>query len=458
MAKYSSDGPKLDRHSVQNPGARIRTTLTHMVLHSCLFLLLFLAAALLSGCKSIELMPTPNLYTEAKDDPFADVPRTLRTTDADILYVTDRKPVQTKDGKLEYSYERSRSLAFGSCLVDIGKGLSWETIAANSRVRSRAVPMPLSVRQINEQGRLPETPIPLIRTETGLVDDPNYEAQLKQAAEKFRSEVTRRLSLTDRKEAFVFIHGNFATFDDAAFMCTDLWHFLGRQGVPILYTWPAGIPTDMLQKYLHDRESGEFTVYHLKSFIRALALCKELKKIHIITHSWGTHVTISALRELFIQEWAAGGDPRKTFKIGNVVLAAPDLDLEVISQRSSAERLFRGVDSATVYISVADKDIGASKWLNVSRQRVGSALVQDLSVARKKELEAVDRLHVVSALVQPEFSSHYYFLESPSVSSDLILLLRYNRDPGAENGRPLIRTGLANYWQIFEGYPGGQKN
>jgi hypothetical protein len=41
------------------------------------------------------------------------------------------------------------------------------------------------------------------------------------------------------------------------------------------------------------------------------------------------------------------------------------------------------------------------------------------------------------------------------VSSDLILLLRDNRDPGADNGRTLSSQG-ANFWLLEEGYPQSQ--
>jgi len=47
---------------------------------------------------------------------------------------------------------------------------------------------------------------------------------------------------------------------------------------------------------------------------------------------------------------------------------------------------------------------------------------------------------------------HSYFSTNPAVSSDLILLLRYGRAPGAENGRPLTYFG-ANFWRIEEDYP-----
>ena len=40
----------------------------------------------------------------------------------------------------------------------------------------------------------------------------------------------------------------------------EFWHFLGRLGVPLKYTWPAGRPG--LNGYSYDRESSEFTVNH----------------------------------------------------------------------------------------------------------------------------------------------------------------------------------------------------
>ena len=57
--------------------------------------------------------------------------------------------------------------------------------------------------------------------------------------------------------------------------------------------------------------------------------------------------------------------------------------------------------------------------------------------------------------MKTNFTRHSYFRTNPAVSSDLILMIRDNRDPGAENGRPLIEIdrGL-NYWKIKDGYPG----
>ena len=145
----------------------------------------------------------------------------------------------------------------------------------------------------------------------------------------------------------------------------ELWHFLGRQGVPILYTWPAGSGGG-LRGYTHDRESGEFTIFHLKQFLRLLAATPELEELHLIAHSRGTDVLTSAVRELYIETRAAGHDFRTVYRIKNVVLAAADLDLEVVSQRLAAEYVGLGTERTTIYVSDVDRAIGFSNLLFTS--------------------------------------------------------------------------------------------
>ena len=77
--------------------------------------------------------------------------------------------------------------------------------------------------------------------------------------------VSQRLAQTPHKDVYVYIHGFANTFDDAVFRAAELWHFMGRQGVCIAYTWPSGYGGPF--GYFHDRESGEYTVLHLKQFL-----------------------------------------------------------------------------------------------------------------------------------------------------------------------------------------------
>src|SRR5205823_4649635 len=108
------------------------------------------------------------------------------------------------------------------------------------------------------------------------------------AEEAFRRELSARLAKTPTKEVYVFVHGFANTFDDSIRTIGQLWHFFGRGGVPIAYTWPAGSPGVL--SYMYDRESSEFTVYHFKQMLKLLASCPDVKEINIICHSRGTDI------------------------------------------------------------------------------------------------------------------------------------------------------------------------
>ena len=76
----------------------------------------------------------------------------------------------------------------------------------------------------------------------------------------------------------------------------------------------------------YDRESGEFSVSHLREFIKNVAGCPDVERIHLVAHSRGTDVTISALRELNLHYRAQGKSTQAELKLENLVLAAPDVD------------------------------------------------------------------------------------------------------------------------------------
>ena len=230
-----------------------------------------------------------------------------------------------------------------------------------------------------------------------------------------------------------------------------LWHFIGREGVPAIYTWPAG-SGGVVRGYNRDRESGEFTVFHLKQFLKTMADCPEVKKIHLIAHSRGTDVTVTALRELNLEFKSSAMGTRSRMKLGHLVLAAPDLDWEVFNQRVIAERLGGVPESMTVYVSPNDKAIAIADWLFKSGQRVGTLLGSSVEADWQQALRQMPGVCAVDVKCDTDFLGHGYFVSSPSVLSDLILVLRDNRKPGAENGRPLVRRE-DGFWELRNGYP-----
>ena len=412
---------------------------------------MLLAVGLLAGCPGPHLMPTPNVYVQTQAHPFADVAPSLRTNTVDVLYATDRQPVPRDDGTLAYGSGRSFALAVGSCVVEIGQDVAWDTLVQQSQQAERTQELPLRIRALTEQVKFPATPMPFVWHNGLPTVAPAVQAVYEQAAAQVRQDLRQRLALTSRKAAYVYIHGYNNTFEDGVLVIAELWHFLGRQGVPILYTWPAGSGGG-LRGYTHDRESGEFTIFHLKQFLRLLASTPELEELNIIAHSRGTDVLTSALRELYIETRAAGKDFRTVYRIKNVVLAAADLDLEVVTQRVAAEYMGLGTERTTLYVSDVDRAIGISGLLFASFRRMGQLRPEDLTDEQRQHIERVARTHLIDARVPTGFLGHAYFFRHPAVSADLVLVLRDQLEPGSP-GRPLRKRG-ANFWQIMPDYPG----
>ena len=108
--------------------------------------------------------------------------------------------------------------------------------------------------------------------------------------------------------------------------------------------------------------------------------------------------------------------------------------------------LYTGVERLTIYASDHDEMLGAADWL-FPNERLGQVRISDISEAIRKRGAQIRRTDVITADVKAESHGHYYFYTSPAVSSDLILLLRDNHDPGQANGRPLINVDSElNFW------------
>jgi len=414
---------------------------------------------LLAACSSQRvMMPTPNVYADSGTDPYAGLHEDLKSTEVPLFYITDRVPEKDENGKLEYGYERSASLAFGRTIVDLGEDISWEQLLEASRTQKRLEKVTLTRGELNEIARGPNTPTPFTEVDGKIVEDPEYRAKRLAAAEIFRQVIVQQLAKTPRKEVFIFVHGYHNSFNDAAFAMAELWHFLGRIGVPIVYTWPAGYPG--IFSYTYDRESSEFTVFHFRQILELIASFPEVERVNIIAHSRGTDVAVSGLRELTIEARAAGIDPKEKLKLHNFVLAAPDLDVQVAMQRVIGDRLPWSADRFTIYTSPADKAIGWSNKLFASpKGRIGNLELESMTDIGKAAMERgnanISIINFISATDKSDSKvdtfGHSYFRDAPTVSSDLIIMLRDDVEAGSPE-RPLDHLG-SKFWRVPPGYP-----
>lgn len=393
----------------------------------------------------------PRIYSTEGQAVYAAVAPELRTTDVPLLYATDRKPEEgSEETDRKYTYERDRSLAFGLCHVRLGGNGSWDELVKATCDPSRSATIQMG--RIEELGRIPETAYEFRKVGDLLQADPVQQDSVTLASGLLLETVESRLAATSRKDIFLFVHGYANAFQDAAFTMAQTWHFLGREGVPFLYSWPAG-SGGLLRGYTFDRESGEFTIFHLKQTLRLLSRAKGLNKIHVIAHSRGTDVFMTALRELFLEDGRKIEGKCFARILGTVVLAAPDLDFDVLTTRIVYEGLLLVPDRLVVYVSEGDRAIGISDWLFSSLKRLGQLQSADLPPEALDRLKRYTHIEVIDARVTGFGSwGHDYFYAHPAVSSDLIMLLREGKAAGGPGGRPLRREENS-FWIIDNEYP-----
>jgi len=86
-----------------------------------------------------------------------------------------------------------------------------------------------------------------------------------------------------------------------------------------------------------------------------------------------------------------------------------------------------------------DKALAFSDLLFMSARRVGQVRPEDLTDQQRQFLGAA-RTQLIDARAPAGFLGHAYFYRHPAVSADLVLLLRYQLEPGSP-GRPLHTRG-----------------
>ncbi|MCC6678684.1 MAG: alpha/beta hydrolase [Phycisphaerales bacterium] len=434
----------------------------------CLAVIGVALAAAPGGC-AYKMIETPYVsYREAGRAIYANVPEGLRTPEIPVIYVTDRESSGSDERGPVYTYGRSPRMAYGIAHISPGKGVTWEQLVEDSVSARRSRTYSPKVVKVEELGTIEPTTKLLEASEGRLAVRPGAAEEMDAEREQFYRVLSRYLDHSDRKEVVVFVHGYNNTFDDAVLRIAEAWHLSGRQGVPIVYSWPAG--SGGLKGYAYDRESGEFTIVHLKMLLMMLARCPQVEKVHLVSHSRGTDVATTALRELHAEcrgaleigpvSQALGltpveiqGGPRSTreiLKLATLVLAAPDLDSQVFVQRFFGENLLAAADRTIIYFSEEDSALGLADWLFRSRRRLGAMRLDDFTPEARALALQLGQLQFINCRVRG-YDSHSYILQHPAALSDIILALRDGRTPGAEHGRPLTQP-FPGMWEMEPDY------
>jgi esterase/lipase superfamily enzyme len=326
------------------------------------------------------------------------------TTRIDLLVATTRQPLPDKQSEM-FSGERGKQLSFADIAVSIP---------------------PDSAREIGEvqwPASVPGNPArEFVTLSTENIDRPT-------AVQRFG----QRISQPDvRGRAIVFVHGYNSRFEDAVFRFAQIMHDSKAPGVPILFTWPS---RGELLAYTYDRESANYSRDGLEQGLLALAANPKVTEISILAHSMGNWVTMEALRTMALR------NGRVHAKIANVMLAAPDVDVDVFYTQMRA--LGKNRPAMTLFVSQDDRALQFSRriWGNVAR--LGSINPEEQPY---KDDIARSRISVVdlTKLKSGDPLAHGTFAQSPDVVRFIGRRLAEGQTVTEQNatlGERLVQTG-----------------
>jgi len=166
---------------------------------------------------------------------------------------------------------------------------------------------------------------------------------------------------TDR-DILLFVHGYNTRFDEAVYRLAQFVHDASYKGIPALFSFPSDAS---LLGYVYDRDSAMGSRDALEETIRTLSQAPHLRRLNILCHSVGCLLTMETLRQAKI-----GGDATFGGKLGDVVMASPDIDVAVF--RSQLRRLGGRMPSPTViFVDSGDGALGIASAISGDQPRLG---------------------------------------------------------------------------------------
>lgn len=402
-------------------------------------MLLSLATIVLASCShEPTLMPTPVAFSTGVD-PFVQTPSVARKSTGRVFIVTDRTPSgRTDDPEAFYSNDRDFGLRVGAATVDLGSGMTWDELRAESLRDQRDQSPRLALTAYEQFGALWKDIPPL---DAASVEDPAV-------TKRFATELRQALAASEDNVINIFVHGFNTKFTPNTQLAAELHHYLGRRGVFLSYEWPSQAS---LLKYEADKAAAQYSVRYFR-FLLAFLAEKTNASINIIAHSAGAPVAVGGIRELCLMHFDEGTESvQRRYRIRHLVLVAPDMDLGHF-ENGIHDEIVGVPERMTIYISTRDRALSISSWV-AGFARLGASLTalteDNLDFLKgNRNCEIID----VGGAEKDHGSwlGHSYFHQDPWVSSDVLMSLRYNVPP---ERRGLVQSDGQPVWGFPEDYP-----
>lgn len=305
---------------------------------------ILLTCLLLSGCAS---RPSSEVLR-----PVADV--TTATKKVKILVATTRERGSPDDPDA-FTAKRAKQLNYAALTV---------SIPANHKVGEIEWP----------DGTAADPEKHFVTTERSFLDASQFQEQIRHRARQGGSEANSVL---------VFIHGYNTLYEEAVYWMAQIVHDSDFTGTAVLFAWPSMGKAPL---YLADREASTYSRDYLERALLQIASVPEIHEINILAHSMGNWVGVETLRQAKMN-----GHGDFNGKLGDVILASPDLDVNVF--RSQLDVIGRLPRPITILTAGDDKALALSTKLAGNVDRVGRVTSDDaraIAAAQEYNLQVVD--------------------------------------------------------------------
>jgi len=187
-----------------------------------------------------------------------------------------------------------------------------------------------------------------------------------------------------RKTVGIFVHGYNTNFPEALFRLAQLTvDNPDPVSHTLLFSWPSD---GALSGYVADKDGATFSRDQLAALLKNLTSDQRLGDIDIAAHSMGCWLTMESLRQLRLS-----GQSKVLSRLGSVILAAPDIDLDVF--QSQVEAIGPLNPPLTVLASPDDRALSLSNRLGGDRARVGNLDARDpriQTLAQSEKFQLID--------------------------------------------------------------------
>ncbi|MCK0209703.1 alpha/beta hydrolase [Starkeya koreensis] len=319
-----------------------------------------LACALSAGCASRPVGVLEPVAAAAPD-----------TSTVDLLVATTRAP--SDNAGIVYTGERGSGVSLSAFTVSIPPD--------DRRVVGQVQwPRQLPPNPATDFAAVNVKPLPSVKAAKGWLDS----------------------HLPPSRRVLIFVHGFNNRFEDAVFRFAQIVHDSGSEVAPVLFTWPSRA---RVFDYLFDRESTIFSRDAFEETVWQVASDPRVEDVTIMAHSMGAWLAMEGLRQMAIRRGKLPG------KISNVILASPDVDVDVFA---SQWRALNGPQARfTLFVSRDDRALQVSRRIAGGVDRLG--LIDAQKYYADLEKSGIVVIDLTAMRTGDDALNHGRFAASPEV-------------------------------------------